>query len=329
MKTILVIGGTGAQGIPVVKALATNPEYTIKIITRDTTSPSAQYLTTLPSVTLIPGTPYSEPTLHSALSNTDIVFANTNGFALGEKAEIYWGIRLYELCRQHAISHFIYAGLEYGSKLGNFLPKYRCGHLDGKGKVVQFLSAQPTEPMKWSVITSCMYMEALWEFLRPYPDPDADEPGRLVFAAPLGEARCPLICLEDYGRYVRWMVENAEQSNGLELHVATEDVSWEELAATFSEVTGKRAVYKDVTLDEYFSSGIFPDPEAKIGGKEAGRDDATLMSYRDNFSGFWNTWKDQLTQRDYLIMDRVLPDRVRSVREWMGLVGYDGGIGGC
>ena len=37
---------------------------------------------------------------------------------------------------------------------------------------------------------------------------------------------------------------------------ATEDIAWKDLAAVLTEVTGKKAVYKDVSLDEYFRLGI-------------------------------------------------------------------------
>src|SRR6201999_1706536 len=115
------------------------------------------------------GETYDEPTLRKAFDGVEYVFANTNGFAIGEKAEIYWGIRLYELAREFGLKHFVYAGLEYASKLGNFHPKYRTGHLDGKGKVVDYLKSQPTAPMAWSCLTSCLYAETLWELLAPRP----------------------------------------------------------------------------------------------------------------------------------------------------------------
>ncbi|XHF97084.1 hypothetical protein AWENTII_000687 [Aspergillus wentii] len=249
------------------------------------------------------------------------IFVNTNGFAIGEKSEIYWGLRMYELAREFGVEHFIYASLEYGSKLGQFNRKYRCGHLDAKGKVAEFIAAQTTESMAWSILTSCMYLEGLSEMLRPFPDPG--DPGTLVFAAPLGTARCPLIHLEDYGWYARWIVGHPTRSNGLNLHVATEDIGWKDLAVAFTEFTGQKAVYKDVTLDEYFRLGVFSEPDAKL-GHSVDPLDTTLFTYRENFSGFWNVWKDELTKRDYKLLDEILPTRVKSVREWMEKVGYSG-----
>ncbi|KAL7949224.1 hypothetical protein V8C42DRAFT_361810 [Trichoderma barbatum] len=320
-ETILVIGGTGAQGVPVVKALASGGKYTVRVLTRTASSEEAKDLAIIPGVTIFEGDSYHEPTLLKAFDGVSYLFANTNGFAIGEKSEIYWGIRLYELSRHFGLKHFVYAGLEYASRLGNFDPKYRTGHLDGKGKVVDYIASQPTKPMAWSVLTSCFYIEGLSEILRPFPNPD--DPDTMVFAVPLGDARCPLIYLEDYGSYARWLFDTPERSNGLELHVATEDIAWKDLAAAFTEVTGVKAIYKNVTLDEYFALGIFPQPDAKI-GLAANPHETTLFTVRENFSGFWNTWKDELTKRDYELLDNILPTRVKSVKEWMLKVGYTG-----
>lgn len=301
--------------------MSSDQKYAVRVITRNASSKEAQELADVPGVSVIEGDAYDEPTLRKAFQGVDYVFANTNGFAIGEMAEIYWGIRLYELAREFKVQHFIYAGLEYASRLGGFDPKYRTGHLDGKGKVVDFIRAQPTEPMAWSVLTSCLYIEGLSEILQPFPKPD--DPDTMVFAVPLGDAKCPLIYLEDYGAYARWLLDHPERSNGLELHVATEDIAWKDLAAAFTEVTGKKAIYWNVSLDEYFNLPIFPAPDKKI-GHAASRDNPTLFTFRENFSGFWNTWKDELTNRDYKLLDEILPGRVKSVREWMEKTNYTG-----
>ncbi|KAJ5413620.1 hypothetical protein N7509_000247 [Penicillium cosmopolitanum] len=267
------------------------------------------------------GKPYHEPTLREALKDVSLVFVNTNGLVIGEKAEIYWGIRLYELAREFRVKRFVYAGLECASKLGNFNANYRTSILDGKGKVVDYISRQPTAPTGWSILTSCPYVEGLSEFLRPLPDPS--DPETMIFAAPLGNGKCPLIHLEDYGLYARWLFDNPTRSNGLELHVGTEDIAWKDLAAVFTAVTGTGAVYRDFTLDESFQLGMWPNPEALL-GVTGSPDDSSCMTIRKNYSGFWNTWKDDLTKRDYQLLDEILPTRVKSVKEWMEKIGYRG-----
>ena len=289
------------------------------MLTRSASSADAKRLAALPGVTILEGSTYDEASLQIALRGVQYIFVNTNGFAIGEKAEIYWGIRLYELARQHGVTHFVYAGLLYASKLSNFDPNLRAGHLDGKGKVVDYLKSQPTTPMVWSAVTSCLYIEMLSEeLLRPRPDSD----GTMVFSLPVGDAKVPLIHLDDYGKYVRWVFDHPERSNGLELTVATEDVAWKDVASAFSDVTGRRAIYKNVSMDEFFELGGLPPADAQIGHSAQG--EATLQTVRQNFSGFWNFWKAELSHRDYVLLDEILPERVKSVKEWMVKVRYTG-----
>lgn len=228
---------------------------------------------------------------------------------------------MYEIAMHAGVDHFLYASLFYASKLGGFDPKYAVGHADGKAKVAEYLSAQPTDRMAWSVLSSCMYLETLSEMLAPRPDPL--EPRTMVFSAPLGRGSPPLIYLDDLGRYARWIFDTPSRSVGLNLQVATEDISWSYLASTFTEVTGRKAVYRDVTLDEYFVPGfVFPNPEAPVGHSVA--HDSTFLTYRQNFTGFWNAWKDNLLKVDYGLLDEILPTRVKTLGEWMRLTGYTG-----
>jgi len=77
-----------------------------------------------------------------------------------------------------------------------------------------------------------------------------------------------------------------------------------------------------LTFDEYFASGVFPNADSKVGHSVG--NDPTLLSWRDNFTGFWQLWQDDLVKTDYKLLDEILPDRVRTVGEWMKLTGYDG-----
>ncbi|KAJ5833434.1 hypothetical protein N7474_001745 [Penicillium riverlandense] len=134
-------------------------------------------------------------------------------------------------------------------------------------------------------------MEDISEFMRPLPDPN-----------------------DHATMYVRWMLDNPARNNGLELHVGTEDIAWKNLAADFTIVTGTSAIYKDVTLAEYFQLGIWPDQDVIL-GYSAGYDNGSFMTVRENYSEIWNTRKDNLTKRDYQLLDEILPTRVKSVKE--------------
>jgi hypothetical protein len=83
-----------------------------------------------------------------------------------------------------------------------------------------------------------------------------------------------MIYLEDLGRYAKWLFDHPTEANGINLKIATEQVGWANLAQSFTEVTGKKPIFKDISLDEYFALPLFPDPEAKV-GHSVGRDDRT------------------------------------------------------
>ena len=195
--------------------------------------------------------------------------------------------------------------------------------------------------MAWTVFTSGPYMEMLSELMQPYPTGDSSshfpKPGMpsdgsaptFVYAVPLGDGAVALIHLDDLGRYARWIFDNPSRSTGMDLEIATEHVHFADLAKAFTEFTGRRAVYKPISQDEYFAGPNWRgDPEVKVGHSVDPGDD-TLQSYRQNFGAFWNVWKASggnqgLVRRDYKLLDEILPDRVKSVGEWMRKTGYTG-----
>src|ERR1700710_1583254 len=112
------------------------------------------------------------------------------------------------------------------------------------------MRSQPTSPMAWTVINSGPYIEMLWEFL--LPQKGDDEVYR--FKLPIGQGAVPFIHLEDFARYVPWALSNPNESNGLVLGIATAHVSGPELARAFTAVTGKKAAYVDLPIDEFIQN---------------------------------------------------------------------------
>jgi hypothetical protein len=308
-------------------------------MTRSLETAEAKALAELPNVRLFKGDCYNEADLHRAFEGVKLAFANTNGFAIGEKAEIYWGIRMYELARQHGLEHFVWGGVDYGSKLGSFAAKYRCGHLDGKNKVTgesagiilgtysntkaEYLKSQPTTPMAWSVLSSGPYLEMLqggggW-------GPNKDEAGTYVFAVPIGDGAAPMIYLEDLGKYARWIFDNRSESSGKNLEVATCQVGLKDLVEDFQRVTGEPAKAVYFTPEEYFArEGQAIDPNIKLAHGTSPSDN-TIMTFGENFTGFFHDFRDNLATRDYDLLDKILPDRVKTLEEWMRKSNYVAG----
>jgi NmrA-like family len=181
--------------------------------------------------------------------------------------------------------------------------------------------------MMWTILTSGPYIESLNEYYRPQVDPASI----YVFRLPLAEGAMPFIHLEDLGKYARWILDHPSQSNGMDLEIATAHATGEDIVAAFTAVTGKPARYDAADLAAFmheFWSTLPNGQDTKIAGSYAGDDD-TLMSHGQNFTAWWNIYQASggnkgIIRRDYDLLDRILPERVKSVEEWMSKTGYTG-----
>lgn len=363
LKEVLVIGGTGAQGLPVVHgsylpfplscrclrnsysrlpiALSNSGRYAARVLTRNLTSERARNIAKLPNVSLIQGSQDSQEDLHKALNGVWGAWVNTEGFTIGEKNELFYGIRAYEIARHERVQHYVYASTDYAVKVANWNEKYHWGHNDAKGRVADFVLAQGQEGMTSSVLATGPYMNMLYDgmfvpqqhtdssfvWANPAskyaicpPDNSADQ------ICPTEDGKFPLIALEDIGAYSLWMFDNIKDSAGLKLNVATDEVSFADIATTFTQVTGKPAAHQFVPLDVYLPMAEpFPHAPANwAAGPTAPRDEST-MTWRANFSAWWSFWGEGWGEkRDWALLDKIHPQRIKSLKEWMEKNEYDG-----
>ena len=123
-------------GIPVAKLLASEGKYNLRIQTRDPNHERSRELATLPNTTLVAGRADNETDLRRAFEGVTAAFVNTNGFGIGEKAELYWGMRIFEIAKEEkSMRHYVWSNLDYALKLGGYDEKYKTGHYDGKGRL--------------------------------------------------------------------------------------------------------------------------------------------------------------------------------------------------
>ncbi|KAK4506118.1 hypothetical protein PRZ48_004083 [Zasmidium cellare] len=139
---VFVIGGTGAQSIPTIRGLVKDNAYTCRVLTRDVNSSRAQQLLALGNVELRTGTFASEKDLRSGFRGCEYACINIDGFNAGEKMEMFWAMRAYEVALEEGVKFFVYGNLDYGYKLGGYDPQYRCGHYDGKGRMGEWILRQ-------------------------------------------------------------------------------------------------------------------------------------------------------------------------------------------
>lgn len=178
------------------------------------------------------------------------------------------------------------------------------------------MKAQPSivsdTDMSWSAVSTGPYMDTLVVRALPYPSmansaqpthrinpliyfivciqeifaPTQRPDGTFVFAAPLGSGHVPLIALADIGFFARYTFDNREWTSARDLEIASEVIGWDDLAKTFEKVTGLKAVYKRLEINQWLD--LFLDPDQPVAADRVKGDGTT--TFRQNFTGWWSTY---------------------------------------
>src|SRR6202000_3316960 len=204
ISRIFVIGGTGAQGIPIIRALVSDKKYSVRFLSRDPASRRAADLLALDNVSVLEGSFADEAILREGFRGCDAAFVNIDGFNTGEKAETYWAIRTYEIAIEEGIKFFVYGNLDYALKKAGYDSRFRAGHYDGKGRIgewILFQNRENRDRMGAAVFTTGPYMEMAISAMTPMTP--SVEDGIVTWRVPLGDGSIPHVALDDCGFYVR------------------------------------------------------------------------------------------------------------------------------
>jgi hypothetical protein len=231
-------------------------------------------------------------------------------------------IRVYELALEEGIKFFVYGNLDYVYKLSGYNPKFRTGHYDGKGRMGEWILSQNEHNkhlMASALFTTGPYIEMAISS-RTIMTPTVED-GVVTWRVPLGDGAVVHVSLEDCGYYVRWLFDHPNRANGMDLAVGIAHIGYKELAEAFEKVTGHKARYVDTSVEAYWEEGPMKIAADMPAAYNADPRDASTMSLRDNFTGFWAMWKHSggnngIIQRDYGLLDEIFPARIKSVEEW-------------
>ena len=163
------------------KALSNSGRYAARVLTRNLTSERAKNIARLPNVSLVQGSQDNQEDLHRALNGVWGAWVNTDGFTIGEKNELFYGVRAYEIARHERVQHYVYASTDDAVTDANWNDKYPWGHNDAKARVAEFILAQGQEGMTSSVLTTGPYMNMLYDGMFV---PQQHSDGSFVWANP-------------------------------------------------------------------------------------------------------------------------------------------------
>ena len=87
------------------------------------------------------------------------------------------------------------------------------------------------------------------------------------------------------------------------MEIATQHVKFDEVAKAFTNVTGKKAIYKRVSIEDWLETVV---TETASSAYQVPLTDPSAMSWRKNFTGWYNVFRDNVIKRDYDLLDKVM-----------------------
>ncbi|NER51740.1 MAG: NmrA/HSCARG family protein [Symploca sp. SIO1A3] len=310
-KTALVIGGTGAMGRAVIRALLQDKttDWHIAIFSRSPNSETARQLIQEGNgkVSIRQGNLNDEASIRQAMKDVASVFCNTNFWSEASfTIEKDQGVRVLEAAREMGIDHFIYSSLDAVASLSG--GKLMLPHYDSKAAVEHEIDwRRSDEYMRqvddgWysnhvSVLVTAPYFENFQSIFVPESGKLSDGREGLIFTGPLsGDAPWQMVALDDIGYFVTMMLSDRKTWGGRTLRIASEELPMAKVVDIFTQVTGVPAEYRPPTLEEFLSSGI-PNAHDVVNN---------FRLYREGYAA----------PRDYQLLRKLHPG-LRTFENWL------------
>ena len=250
MKTIAVVGATGAMGRSIVRALVDHPsqEFQVRALTRNPSGKRAKELEAYSDkITAVQADTNDQKSLEAAFRGVHGVFCNTDYWNAGSRVqEIVQSINVATACLNVSVEHLVYSSLEYVSAITK--SALSLPYFDSKAEASESILAMLP---KATILISAPYFENFLGYALPEKRQRSDGDFEFVFKDPMADKPYTMVALDDIGQFAAYAFAEFDSVRGKKLYVASDSPTMMEVADTFSRVTGLSAVYEPMTLEEF------------------------------------------------------------------------------
>lgn len=249
-KLVVVFGATGQQGGSVITQLLTDPNYAIRGVVKNTTSPSAQELTKL-GVEIMDADLQDASSLDEVMEGAYAVFAMTIPEYAGAKIdEVTQGKCLVDAAKRAGVRHFVWSTLANVERESG--GRFKVKAFTDKALVQEYAQQAGFEYL--SLPMPCFYFQNFLALAKPLK-----QNGKFLFVMPSELKVVYGWDVRDIGVVVHSMLEDPAKFNNVEMPLCSQMAPVEDLAKQFTEVTGLPAEIKALPAAKLREAGEMPE----------------------------------------------------------------------
>ena len=259
-KVIAVVGGTGAQGGGLVRAILADPDggFAARVLTRDPSSEKARALAGL-GVEVVQADIDDESSVRAAFDGAYGAYCLTNFWEhFSAEKENEQAANMARAAKDAGLEHVIWSTFEDtrdwipldDDRMPTLQGKYKVAHFDGKAEANHFFT-------DLGLPTTLLLTSAYWEnFIHFGWGPQRGEDGVLAVTYPMADKLLPSIAVEDIGKSAYGIFKAGDELIGKTVGIAGEHLTGEQIAAAFAKALGEEVRYNDVPADVYRGFGF-------------------------------------------------------------------------
>lgn len=294
-RPIVVSGATGLQGGAVARRLLAEGR-PVQFLTRHPNSDRAQGLSAQ-GATAIPADLQNLTSLREACRGAYGVFSVQDFWEHGHVREIRQGLNLIEAARAEKVEHFVYAsvgGVGRTQGLG-------ITHFDTKAVIEAEVKRSG---LRWTIYRPVTFLE---NFTMEAPLERMFRMGTVSFPFP-GDRPFQLLAVDDEADLVAAAFQSPATFAGLELEIASDQRTLDELAAAIATAAGMNLTFQEVPM-EAFSAFVVRTTNAGLTAKtKIGPSLVPQLAWnRASPTGGWNA---------DLAKVRLLHPKLRTIEQW-------------